>query len=79
MKLSEREDLTIEIIQNNSQKPWRWEVISDHQFELNKKEWINKKRLRHIKALQIQRHWRNCTCNPIFKLAKKLIIKNAYN
>jgi hypothetical protein len=43
-------------------------------MELGKKEWINNKlRLHIIKALQIQRHWRNCSSNPEYKLAQKLI------
>jgi hypothetical protein len=41
-----------------------------------KETWINKLRLKTIKTLQIQRHWRNCTSNPIYKLAQKLIKEN---
>ena len=40
------------------------------------KKWINNLRLQTIKTLQIQRHWRNCTSNPEYKLAQKLITAN---
>ncbi len=40
--------------------------------------WIQPKRLELIKVLQIQRHWRNCTSNPSYKLARKLLIKSAF-
>ena len=39
----------------------------------NKYMWINKRRLKHIKAFQIQRHWRNCSCNPEYKLAQRML------
>ena len=41
-----------------------------------KERCIDELRLKIIKALQIQRHWRNCTSNPEFKLAQKLIRAN---
>ena len=44
-----------------------------------KEKWINDKRLRIIKAFQIQRHWRNCSCNPEYKLAHKLIKERISN
>ena len=64
-----------EIIENNPHIDWNWfdDGISDNTMELGKIKWIEKKRLEIIKALQIQRHWRNCICNPIFKLARKKI------
>ena len=40
-----------------------------------REKWINQQRLEHIKTLQIQRHWRNCSCNPEFKLARKLLLR----
>jgi len=44
-------------------------------MEKGKEKWINDKRLRIIKALQIQRHWRKCSCNPEYPLAQRLILK----
>ena len=38
-----------------------------------KEQWIDDKRLKIIKALQIQRHWRNCSNDPDYRLALKLI------
>ena len=44
-------------------------------MEKGKEKWIATKRLCIIKALQIQRHWRNYSCNPQFALARRLIVK----
>jgi len=41
----------------------------------SKNEWVNKRRLQHIKAFQIQRHWRNCSCNPEYKLAQRCLLR----
>jgi len=43
-------------------------------MERGKQKWINDKRIQIIKTLQIQRHWRNCSCNPEFRLAQRLIL-----
>jgi len=40
-----------------------------------KEGWINRRRLKHIKVLQIQRHWRNCRCNPEYKLAQRCLLR----
>ena len=45
-------------------------------MEKGKEKWINNLRLKTIKALQIQRHWRNCISNPSYRLAQKIIILN---
>ena len=50
--------------------------ISKNTMENGKELWINNLRLKIIKALQIQRHWRNCTSNPEYKLAQKLLRAN---
>jgi len=42
---------------------------------LGKKRWLNQRRLEHIKALQIQRHWRKCSCNPEYKLAQRCLLR----
>jgi len=73
--ISEHPNITWEIIQNNPDKDWNWNYISCNTMEKGKERWINDKRLHIIKALQIQRHWRNCSCNPQFALARRLIIK----
>jgi len=44
-------------------------------MKLGKKRWIIRERLEHIKALQIQRHWRNCSCNPEYKLAQRCLLR----
>ena len=71
--LSYNPNLTWEILQNNLNKNWNWYLISSNTMEKGKEKWINDLRLKTIKVLQIQRHWRNCTSNPVYKLTQKLI------
>ena len=66
-------DITWDIIRDNPDKPWNWKGISGNDMRLGKKQWINQRRLQHIKAFQIQRHWRNCSCNPEFRLAQRCV------
>ena len=73
--ISENPNITWEIIQNNLDKDWNWNCISRNTMEKGKEKWINDKRLQIIKALQIQRHWRNCSCNLVYALAQRLILK----
>ena len=73
--MSKYPNITWDIIQNNPDKPWNWSWISLNPMVRGKAKWINDKRLQIIKALQILRHWRNCSCNPEYILAQQLIIK----
>ena len=68
-------NITWEIIQNNPDKDWDWEWLSGNTMEKGRLVWINNKRIQIIKALQIQRHWRNYSCNPVYELARRLILK----
>jgi hypothetical protein len=82
--LSSRGFMNLQIILDNLDKPldfnhlnyWYSPITSlfmkDKYSGIN--EWINERRLQHIKVFQIQRHWRNCTSNPQFSLAKKLLL-----
>ena len=54
---------------------WSFDGISSNTMEQGKQKWIENKRLQIIKALQLQRHWRNCSCNPEYPLARRLILK----
>ena len=62
-------------IEDNLDKPWDWQTLSRNSMEIGKERWINQRRLRYIKALQIQRHWRDYSCNPEYGLARRLILK----
>ena len=42
-------------------------------MKLGKEQWIDDLRIKIIKALQIQRHWRNYSCNPEYQLAQRLL------
>ena len=66
-------NITWEIIQNNSDIEWDLYMISYNTMKSGKNVWINNLRLKIIKVLQIQRHWRTCSSNPKYKLAQKLI------
>ena len=73
--ISENPNITCEFIQNNPDKPWRWERVTKNTMKLGKEPWISQRRLKHIKVFQIQRHWRNCSCNPEFKLAQRCLLR----
>jgi len=68
-------NITHEIIQNNPDKDWYWYAFYFNKMELGKEKWVNQRRLQHIKAIQIQRHWRNCSCNPEYKLAQRCLLR----
>jgi hypothetical protein len=46
-----------------------------NSMSIGKQLWIIQRRLKQIKAFQIQRHWRNCSCNPEFKLAQRCLLR----
>jgi hypothetical protein len=71
--ISRNPNITWEIIHNYPDRPWNWYHISLNTMEKGREKWIKAHRLRIIKVLQIQRHWRNCTCNPMFRLARKYL------
>jgi len=54
---------------------WDGGRISNNIMSKEKQRWINQRRLKHIKAFQIQKHWRNCSCNPEFKLAQRCLLR----
>ena len=62
-------------ILDHPDKEWDWSWISQNTMELEKQQWFKKRRLKHIKAFQIQRHWRNCSCNPEYKLAQRCLLR----
>jgi hypothetical protein len=68
-----RSPITFEMMRNNPDKDMYWCNISCNNMQLEKKLWIIQRRLQHIKAFQIQRHWRTCSCNPEYKLAQRLL------
>jgi hypothetical protein len=74
--MAQNPNITWDIIKNNPNKKWNrysMSFIPLNNMKQGKKRWINNQRLRIIKALQIQRHWRNCSYNPEYKLTQKLI------
>ncbi len=73
--LSQNPNITWDIIQQNRDKPWDWNLLSDNCMSKSKNNWINKRRLKHIKAYQIQTHWRHYSCNPEYKLAQRCLLR----
>jgi hypothetical protein len=69
------QNITWDIINSNIDLNWNWDWVFDSILPEYKNKWIELHRLKIIKALQIQRHWRNFSFNPIYKLARK----NIYN
>jgi hypothetical protein len=67
--------ITPEIILGYPEISWDWELIAGNSMELGKTKWIQERRLRHIASFQIQRHWRNCSCNPEYKLARRCLLR----
>jgi len=73
--ISSNISITPEIVLGNLEISWDWELIAGNSMDLGKKKWIRERRLQHIAALQIQRPWRNCSCNPQFKLAQRCLLR----
>ena len=44
-------------------------------MQATKYQWLKQHRIKIIKTLQIQRYWRRCSCNPKYKLARRLLNK----
>ena len=66
-------NITLNLLFENTDLKIKCDYISPIDISLGKEIWIKKQRLKWIKALQIQRNWRKCTCNPQYKLAIKKI------
>ncbi len=66
--------ITCEIFDDYPNKNWNWYLLFDihKKMLIGKEKWINTHRLKVIKALQIQRHWKNCISNSDYKLARKM-------
>jgi hypothetical protein len=73
--LSKNDSLDIDYIENNLGANWSIVDLSKNNLEISKEKWIHLRRLQYIKALQIQRHWRNCSCNPVYKLAQRCLLR----
>ena len=76
--LAQNPNLTFDFIRENIDELVRYDQeahICKHLYSKDKNQWINKRRLEHIKALQIQRHWRNCSCNPEYKLGQRCLLR----
>ena len=73
--VSTNPNVTWENIEDKIEEDWDWDSLSGNEMKQYKESWIHDKRLKHIKALKIQRHWRNCSCNPEYKLAQRCLLR----
>jgi hypothetical protein len=71
-RMLDNPNITWEFIKRNLDKQWDWSQLSDRKIKIEE-SWIYQRRVEHIKAFQIQRHWRNCSCNPKYKLAQRML------
>ena len=73
--VSQNPNISWENIQDTPDKLWNWEHLGKNLMPTEKEGWLNQRRLKHIKAFQIQRYWRNCSCNPQYKLTQRLLLR----
>ena len=75
--LSRNRGVTWEDVVANPEFAWDIERLLKNTMSVAKQRWIQQERVRWIKALQIQRHWRNCSCDPTFALARHAVLRRA--
>ena len=75
VEMSSNPGLNWKMVMDHLDRGWCWDYLSNNKMHLWKEKWIFKTKIRHIKSLQIARHWRNCSCNPQYKLARRLLLK----
>lgn len=76
--VSNNPNISIDIILNNIDKDWNWGLIFSKTSSIsckNKDTWIEKKRYEIIAANIIHRFYRNVSCNPEYKFAKRRLMK----
>ena len=76
-EVSKNPNVTFEIINEHLKRCWNWISISSNPMTKEKNDWITKIRHQIIKSNMIKRYWRNCTCDPRYLLAQKLILQRA--
>ena len=75
--ISENKNLTLELINATKAKDWSWCSISENAMTTQRTDFINDYRLKIIKCNIIKRFWRNCTYNPEYSLARRLVLQRA--
>lgn len=71
--LSLNPNLTPEIVATHPDVAWDAAYLACNRMERGRAFWLHATRLRHIKAWQLQRHWRRCSCDPRFALAQRCV------
>ena len=74
-KVSQNPNIHWDHVHSNPDLRWNYEKLLFNHMTKGKIHWIQTKRLRIIKALQIQRHLRACNLNPVFSLAKRNVLR----
>jgi hypothetical protein len=75
--VSENPNVSWDIVQQYPDLPWNYDALVTNKMNQAKHDWIQQKRLHTIKALQLQRHWRNYSNNPQYILGKRLVLERA--
>ena len=65
-EISLNPNITPHIVMGYPEIDWDINLLVKNHMKKGHDYWIREQRLKHIKAYQIQRHWRICSCNPEF-------------
>ena len=74
-EISLNPNITPHIVMGYPEIDWDINLLVKNHMKKGHDCWIREQRLKHIKAYQIQRHWRICSCNPEYKLAKRCLLR----
>ena len=74
-EISLNPNITPHIVLGYPEIEWDINLLVKNHMEKGHDCWIREQRLIHIKAFQIQRHWRICSCNPEYKLAQRCLLR----
>ena len=58
-------------VHSNLDKNWNYRFLSANPMPRYQERWIDKTRLEWIASRRIHRFWRDVTCNPVYKLARR--------
>ena len=74
-EISLNPNITPHIVLGYPEIEWDINLLVKNHMEKGHDCWIREQRVIHIKAFQIQRHWRICSCNPEYKLAQRCLLR----
>jgi hypothetical protein len=72
-QVSVNPNLTWEIVQKFPDYPWDYHNLARNHMKFGKERWILTETRKIMATFQIQRHWRRCSCDLHYNLAKRKI------